>query len=255
MRYITERELRDALAGGAGPTYAVPSGAKLTPAAREYLADLKIREVAEEAPAAPSAPSAPAPPSAPSAPAAPSAPSAPAAPSAPGAGVKPEHMTHLTPGELVAKTHPRIALRGKLDALEAEMLVVQVAAGERGEASLIAPLNDALQLTRRVLGSEVTGKALGGWTLGGMTPEAVRAASHRPQDYGFAGHVLPDASQGWAAAQLNRLRALSREAELAANRAFCDGRGGCARVDLVLALNRLSSFFYVLQLEAIRRRG
>ena len=227
MRYITERELRDAFVGSSDQTYTVPSGAKLTPAAREYLADLRIRPVAADGGAA----------------------------SPSGAGTKPEHMTHLIPGELVPKTHPRIALRGKLDTLEAEILALQVAAGERGEAALAAPLNDALQLTRRVLGCEVTGKALPDWTLGGMLPQAVRDASHRPQDYGLAGHVLPDYSQGWAAAQLNRLRALCREAELAANTAFCDGRGNCARVDLVLALNRLSSYFYVLQLEAIRRRG
>ena len=41
---------------------------------------------------------------------------------------------------------------------------------------------------------------------------------------------------------------------LAAAAAFCDAEGVCARVDLLLALNRLSSYFYVLQLEAIRRR-
>lgn len=231
MRYITEQDLRDALAGGANQTYAIPSGAKLTPAAREYLADLKIRPVAAE--------------------------SVPAADgeSAPAASVKPEHMTHLIPGQLVPKTHPRIALRGKLDSLEAEILTLQVAAGERGETALIAPLTDALQLTRWVLGCEVTGKPLKDWTLGSMTPETVRDASHRPQDYGFSRHVLPSNGQGWAAAQLNRLRALCREAELAANVAFCDGRDGCLRVDLILALNRLSSFFYILQLQAIRRRG
>mgnify|MGYP000899005333 CR=1 FL=1 len=232
MRYITEQELRDTLTGGAKQTYAIPSGAKLTPAAREYLADLRIRPVAAE-----------------------SAPAAVGKAAPPGTGVKPEHMTHLTPGELVSKTHPRIALRGKLDSLEAEILVLQVAAGERGETALIAPLNDALQLTRRVLGCEVTGKPLKDWTLDGMSPKTVHDASHRPQDFGFSGHVLPDSAQGWAAAQCNPLRALCREAELAANVAFLGGGNGCERVDLVLALNRLSSFFYILQLQAIRRRG
>jgi len=225
VRYITERELRSALTGDANQVYAVPPGAKLTPAAREYLADRRIRPVQD---------------------------CAPASGKSPGAGVKPEHMTHLAPGKLVPKTHPRIALRGKLDSLEAEILALQVAAVERGETALIAPLDDALLLTRRVLGCEVSSEPLVDWTLGGMSPEAVHDASHRPQDFGFSGHVLPDRAQGWAATQLNRLRALSREAELAANAAFCDGGGGCARVDLVMALNRLSSFFYVMQLKAIR---
>ena len=36
---------------------------------------------------------------------------------------KPEHMTHLNAQVLVPKTHPRIVLRGKLDTLEAELLL------------------------------------------------------------------------------------------------------------------------------------
>jgi len=36
---------------------------------------------------------------------------------------KPEHMTHLYPTVLVMKNHPRIEFRGKLDALEAELLL------------------------------------------------------------------------------------------------------------------------------------
>ncbi len=229
MRFITEQELRALFASGAFHDYAIPDGAKLTPAARDYLADHHVRP-AERASSADERFA-----------------------SKPGVVVKPEHMTHLTAGALVLKTHPRIRLRGKLDSLEAEILVTQVAAGERGENTLIAPLDDALKLTRQVLGCEVTGKPLEDWTLDGMSPKTVHDASHRPQDYGFSGHVLPDAAQGWAAAQWNRLRALCRETELAANVAFSDDRGGCTRVDLVTALNRLSSFFYIMQLKAISR--
>ncbi|MCL2194921.1 MAG: hypothetical protein FWB76_03115, partial [Oscillospiraceae bacterium] len=35
---------------------------------------------------------------------------------------KPEHMTHLNKTQLVPKTHQRIALRGKLDSLQALLL-------------------------------------------------------------------------------------------------------------------------------------
>ena len=38
---------------------------------------------------------------------------------------KPEHMTHLHSNVLVAKTHPRIAFRGAMDTLEAELLLAQ----------------------------------------------------------------------------------------------------------------------------------
>lgn len=38
---------------------------------------------------------------------------------------KPETMTHLRGNVLVKKTHPLIALRGEIDSLEAEIIVVQ----------------------------------------------------------------------------------------------------------------------------------
>lgn len=50
---------------------------------------------------------------------------------------------------------------------------------------------------------------------------------------------------GVAAACLNNLRAKIREVELYAARAF-DSSGGCERPDIILALNRLSSLFYIL---------
>ncbi len=42
MRYITERELRDQFAGGVPEHYDTPSDARLTPAARQYLMDLRL---------------------------------------------------------------------------------------------------------------------------------------------------------------------------------------------------------------------
>ena len=42
MRYITERELRDQFASGVPEQYTVPAGCMLTPAARQYLLDLKL---------------------------------------------------------------------------------------------------------------------------------------------------------------------------------------------------------------------
>ena len=39
---------------------------------------------------------------------------------------KPEHMTHLYGDVLVRKTHPRIEFRGKVDLLEAEIMLCQL---------------------------------------------------------------------------------------------------------------------------------
>jgi ethanolamine utilization cobalamin adenosyltransferase len=45
---------------------------------------------------------------------------------------------------------------------------------------------------------------------------------------------------------LNELRSLVRETELSAAEAFQDQIGNSGREDIIMALNRLSSLFYVL---------
>ena len=222
MRYITERELRDQFASGVPERYDVPAGCSLTPAARQYLLDLKLYKHAPSPARAVSS-------------------------VRPG-GCKPEHMTSLTAGEMVCKTHPRILLRGKLDTLESEILVQQLVCGEEWAA----PLGDALRLVRSVMAAEVRDIPVPAWTLDGMGPEEVHRCSHHPEEFGFPGHILPAIEHGLAAAQMNRLRAICRETELAAVQVFWDGQR-LAHEDCVLALNRLSSFFYILQLRAAHR--
>ena len=46
---------------------------------------------------------------------------------------KPEYMTHLRGNLLVFKDHPRIALRGKIDSLEAAIILLQLKAQEKGD--------------------------------------------------------------------------------------------------------------------------
>ena len=46
---------------------------------------------------------------------------------------KPEHMTHLHSDLLVRKDHPRIVFRGKLDTLEAELILAQLDAPQLQE--------------------------------------------------------------------------------------------------------------------------
>ena len=54
---------------------------------------------------------------------------------------KPEHMTHLNGEILVPKTHPRIVFRGRLDTLEAELILCQLAG-----AHLAASVGEVLEL-------------------------------------------------------------------------------------------------------------
>ena len=163
---------------------------------------------------------------------------------------KPEYMTHLNSREMVYKTHPRILLRGKLDALESEILLVMVGCDEAWRALL----QDALQLVRQVLAADVKDAPLPPWKLGGMDAEEVHRGSHHPEAFGLSGHLLPAPEQGLLAAQLNRLRAVCRETELAGIAAWQDGVL-LRHEDCILALNRLSSYFYLLQLRAATGAG
>ncbi|NLC31726.1 MAG: hypothetical protein GX781_00300 [Clostridiales bacterium] len=226
MQYITEMELRDLFSNGIPEAYEIPRDARLTPAAKQYLVDLRLyrsQAVSQSQPASPKDP-------------------------------KPEYMTHLDAKQLTHKSHPRIALRGKLDSLEADVILAQITVQTAGGHRFEAPLEEVLALIRRVLAADVTGKPLGDWTLGDMTAGQIRDASHHPEQFGFRGHVLPSASQGMIGAVFNRLRTQARETELAVIAAFCQGDKSCSRQDLLLAMNRLSSYFYVLQLQAIKEQ-
>ena len=154
---------------------------------------------------------------------------------------KPEHMTHLNAEVLVRKDHPRIVFRGKLDTLEAELILCQLAAEE-----LVTPVGEILTLARRIIRADVLEEPLKENTLCGLTEEEQRKHSHFPQEYYGQPHFMPAASDGPVMARLNRARCAAREAELAAVRAFTDSEGRLTRADIVTALNRMSSMLYIL---------
>ena len=83
-----------------------------------------------------------------------------------------------------------------------------------------------------------------------MTMEQLRSHSHRPQEYYGKPHFMPEIGDGEAVLQLNRLRAVAREAELKAAAAFVDPVGVPTRPDILRALNRMSSMLYILMIKA-----
>lgn len=161
---------------------------------------------------------------------------------------KPEHMTHLHGNVLVSKNHPRIVLRGQLDALEAEIIAFQVCSDTSMQTELMGRLDQLLDFCRSLLSCEVTGKPLPALDLLGMEASELREVSHHPREHFGIGHLLPNRWLGPVCAGLNRLRTLSRETELVAVNAFCRPDGTAAREDLLRGLNRLSSAFYILML-------
>ena len=157
---------------------------------------------------------------------------------------KPEHMTHLNREVLAPKTHPRIAFRGKMDTLEAELILAQLAAPKAA-----GKLEEILSLARKILRCDVLEEPLEVTVLCGLTEQEMRHRSHFPQEYYGTAHFMPSASDGEAMARLNRARCASREAELKACEAFSDRDGCPTRPDILQALNRMSSMLYLLMLE------
>ena len=157
---------------------------------------------------------------------------------------KPEHMTHLNGEVLVPKTHPRIRFRGKMDTLEAELILCQLVPGAPEGA-----LGEILDLSRKILRCDVLEEPLRQDTLCGLTQDEQRERSHMPQDYYGQPHFMPQASDGSVIAGLNRARCFAREAELAAVEAFSDREGNLLREDIPKALNRMSSMLYLLMIQ------
>ena len=157
---------------------------------------------------------------------------------------KPEHMTHLNAEVLVPKTHPRIRFRGKMDTLEAELLLCQQAAKE-----LEKSVGEILSLARQILRCDVLEEPLRWDTLCGLTEEEQRRRSHFPQEYYGQPHFMPGVEDGGAVLQLNRARCAAREAELAGVEAFSDRAGNPTRPDILRALNRMSSMLYILMIQ------
>ncbi len=157
---------------------------------------------------------------------------------------KPVHLTHLHDDEsLVEKSHPRMALRGKLDTLQGLLLDAQLAADAEGARDLVGELGEALDLVRALVGCEVTGKPLPSWTLCSLSPEEIQRASHRTFELYGVPFMYPSVHQGPVVARLYLARAYAREAELKLYAAFPEVE---EREDLKLAANRLSSAIYVM---------
>ena len=157
---------------------------------------------------------------------------------------KPEHMTHLNAEVLVPKTHPRNAFRGKMDTLEAELILCQLEMNE-----LEKPLGEILLLARQIIRCDVLEEPLQWDTLCGLTEAVQRRRSHFPQEYYGQPLFTPSAGDGPVIARRNRTRCAAREAELAAVAAFSDRAGNLTRQDIPQALNRMSSMLYILMVQ------
>ncbi len=246
LKVVTEAILRLELRDSEPEVYYIPEGKILSPAAREYLQMRKIAiskdkppVIEEEAPPAEAGeagkPKLP--------------PMAKYIDEATGAFFteKPEHMTHLFGNVLVNKNDSRILFRGKLDSLQAAIVLAQATlAEEGGSIKLIDDLGDILGVLREMMRCDVLGEPFKNERIIGLNHAELRERSHDPMKFfNIQQMTLPDYKMGKHYAMLNQLRAQVRETEVAANMAFLDGRK-CARPDIVEELNRMSSALHIM---------
>lgn len=245
VKAITEEMLRLELRSAQPDTYYIPEGKILTPAAREYLQQRKIkigkegqaRVVATEVLPMPQIEMR-----------APEGPKPKFVDYETGAYYmeKPEHMTHLYGNVLVVKHHPRILFRGKLDSLQALIVMAQVHIAEGGKQKLVDDLGNVLDILREMMRCDVLDEAFRNETIIGLTHAELRERSHDPKKfYGIQQMVLPDYTMGKDYALLNQIRTAVRETEVAAAQAFREGTR-CTRGDIIEELNRLSSAMHIM---------
>lgn len=230
MRVLTEADLRTARLA-TGTQYHVPEGTYVTPLAMEFLRDRGIELIFDPAPAGVMSRTKIV---------KQGARTYVDAQTGEGYEKKPEEMTHLRGNLLVHKTHPRILLRGKLDTLQAQILLLQAKHSDRED--LCRNLGEALEYVRGILGAEVKGEQFGDRKLFGYTPDQVREMSHHVKEHLGIEHPIPDHTMGETALELNLLRTQVREAELAAAAAFLEED----TFGIIKGLNRLSSGIYLL---------
>ena len=159
-------------------------------------------------------------------------------------GEKPEHMTHLQGLTLVNKTHPRIGFRGKLDTLQGEIMLCQLKVKE----PIRSLLGQILAEIRLIVRCEVMDEPLPERSLCGLTEQEIRSHSHRPQDFYGQPHFMPEYTDGEALLWINHCRCVAREAERMAVAAFVDTYGKAERLDILRAMNRISSILYILMI-------
>ena len=184
----------------------LPEGSRLTPAARDWLRQEGVTVVphAETPPAAYRTPD--------------------------GASFaeKPEHMTHLRGNILIPKTHPRIAFRGGIDTLEAELLLCAQAA----DGPLRQTLCAMLDFVRSLIRADVLDEPVQTVRFLGLDGDGLREHSHHPEREEGQPHFLPAPEDPPILLRLNRLRTAVRQTELLACHAFSRPDGTLARPDL-----------------------
>jgi len=160
---------------------------------------------------------------------------------------KPEHFTHIRGRILVSKSNPTIKFRGQLDLLEANFVTCINQVDFYGFKEMAGDLNVVFLYLQEIMRAEVLDKPLPFIDFKGWTDAEVREYSHHPEKHFGVKHALPNPKYGMLYGEVNKLRAMIRQLEIAAVEAFyIEEEDLCERLDITMALNRLSSIIYII---------
>lgn len=160
---------------------------------------------------------------------------------------KPEHCTHLKGRILVSKNSPIIKFRGQLDLLEANFITCINQINLYGYKEMADDLTEFFLYLQKIMRAEVLDESLSFIDFKGWTDSEVREFSHYPDKYFGVKHILPNPKYGQIYGEVNKIRAMVRQLEIAAVEAFYnENEDICDRLDIILALNRLSSLMYIV---------
>ena len=136
-----------------------------------------------------------------------------------------------------------------IDLLEAEIALCQQVCVREGIPALAEELEEVLGFVRRFIRFDVLEEPVGEVRLCGLGPEELRERSHYPEKYYGQPHFLLHYTDSPAILAVNKVRAVARQTELAAYRAFRDENGAVTREDILQGLNRLSSLLWIFMIK------
>lgn len=151
-----------------------------------------------------------------------------------------ELKTSLNAREKIFKSDFRIELRGRLDSLNAQIILFQANSDSR---EFIQDLEEVRSIINKIQACEACGKIFSEkLILWELDEDEIHERSHNPKKFFNKGHLLLNYKMGRIASEINFLRTLIRETEICACRAFNDADS----FNIIHVLNRLSSALYIL---------
>lgn len=167
---------------------------------------------------------------------------------------KPGALTQLNAHHFAPKTHPRIRLRGSIDALHALVLLIQGVALRSGRLALADDLGTVAAYCRELASAEYNERPAAQPRLRDWDADAIHRATHDPRGELGIDHLALGADAPELQHWLGVARTQARQLEIVALETYPSPhhRSGAS---IAHGCNRLSSLLYFLQLRLARGEG